>query len=1323
LHKLLSGEGVTVLNQTPSAFQELVRSEEDLGRVDSEGKLRLVIFGGEALNPAMLRPWFDRHGADRPRLVNMYGITETTVHVTYRPVSPTDVGSGGSPIGVPIADLKVHLVDRWQQLVPLGVAGEMLFGGAGVAVGYLGRPVLTAERFVPDPFAAAPGLRLYRSGDLARRRPDGELEYLGRIDQQVKIRGFRIELGEIEQALRLHPGVQDAVAMAREVAGGGRRLVAYFVPSPEAPLLTPEELRSLLLDKLPEYMVPAAFVKLQSLPLSPNGKLDRHALPAPGLVRPEEDLAEPRTTAERILVQIWSEVLGTPQVGIHDNFFALGGDSILSLLIVSRAGRAGLQLAPRQLFQHQTIAELATVTGAAGEAQAEQGEVAGEAPLTPIQHFFLDSLPSDPHHFNQALLLEVRQAVDPVRLRAAIEVLQRQHDALRLRFERRENGWRQFHATSQAPAPFTLFALEGLPPAMRTAAVSAVAAEMQTSLDLLSGPLLRVALFELGEGKTGRFFLVAHHLVVDGVSWRILLEDLESAYSQLQSGEAVRLPPKTTSFRQWAWRLEEHARSRAVEEEMPYWLDRRRAAVTRLPVDRQRGFNPASLARIVQVSLDPERTRDLLRRVPETFRTQVNDVLLTALARALSDWTGARRLLVDLEGHGREEIAGDLDVSRTVGWFTTLFPVLLEIDPAETPVETLKSVKEQLRLITGAGLGYGLLRYLKGPEVAEPLRALPQAEVSFNYLGQVDHVLPEASPFARAQEATGPARSPSQPRSHLLDVDGIVVGERLQVNWTYGEGIHDRATVERLAGRFMEELRTLIEHCLCLEAGGFTPSDFPLARLDQETLDRLTSGLSAIEDIYPLLPLQHGLLFHSLQAPGSGVYVQQLSCTLVGDLEVDAFKNAWQALIDRHTVLRTGFASQHLEEPLQIVYHQARIPVEEQDWSDLPGDDFLSWLAAFLQADRERGFDLSRAPLMRLSLIRLGPGLCHLVWTYHHLVLDGWSIPILLREVFGFYGAILRKRQLDLVPAPPYRAYIEWFQRQDGAQTESFWRGLLKGFVPTPLARSATGEAGEIVERSLLLTAEESQAIVEMVRRCQLTLNTLAQGAWSLVLSHLGESDDVAFGTTISVRPPALAGVEAMLGVLLNTLPVRVRISSQERLIDWLRRLQTQQSEMRQYEHAPLAEVQRWSEVPRGSQLFESTLTVQNYPVDQALREQDTGLEIRDVRFIEKATYPVSMALMPAARIPLQIRYDSRRFDAASGERFLQLFKILLCAFAAREEAPIPWFRDVLEDYDRQQRTAQEEEYQEARRQKLKVVRRRSLQMTGGADAKGEGKP
>ncbi|GEJ57770.1 hypothetical protein AMYX_25110 [Anaeromyxobacter diazotrophicus] len=836
--------GVTFMDLPPAWLDGLLRAWEaspDRERWPRCDRLRTLMVSADAVRPETLAlcrrsPW------GTARLVNNYGPTEATISCTDYAI-PADLSGlaarGRVPIGRPLPGRRAYVLDARREPVPVGVPGELYVGGEGLADGYLGRPDLTAERFLPDPFAPAPGARMYRTGDRVRWLPDGELEFLGRADEQVKLRGFRIELGEIEAALRAHPAVRAAAAAVKE-DGATRRLVGYVVPA-DGVAPAPQALAEHLAALLPPYMIPSAFVSVAALPLTAGGKVSRKALPPP----PAEDAAAgfvaPRTSVEEKLAAIWVEVLGATRVGVHDDFFALGGDSILSIQIVARARAAGLELSPRQIFEAPTVAGLALLAGAAREGAAEQGEVVGPAPLTPVQAWCLEQAQPAPHHENQSVLLEVPGPVDRCALAGALRALSRHHDALRLRFERTPEGWRQvFAPVAAAEVPLAFVDLSGAPPAARRAELERLGAAEQAGLDLARGPLFRAAWFDLGPDRPGRLLLVAHHLAVDAVSWRILLEDLAAAYQALAAGRAPALPQKTTSYRAWAEALGRLALAPEVEAELGYWRAEPPEGPFRLPRDLEGGANAEGSAATIAFELGEAETHALLHDLPAGHRGELSDALLTAVAQALARWTGRSSVRLLLEGHGREETEEGIDPSRTVGWFTALYPVWLDLADAAGPGEALRAVREQLRRVPRHGLGHGLLKYL-GPAAARSALAAAPDEVCVNYLGRQLDRGAAAGSFAVAGEERGPERSPANQRPHLLEIDAAVAGARLGVRFTYGPEVHRPETIRALAEWCGEALRELAALARLQEAPAPTPSDFALAGIDERTLARLLS--------------------------------------------------------------------------------------------------------------------------------------------------------------------------------------------------------------------------------------------------------------------------------------------------------------------------------------------------------------------------------------------------------------------------------------------------------------------------------------------------
>jgi amino acid adenylation domain-containing protein/non-ribosomal peptide synthase protein (TIGR01720 family) len=815
--------GVTTLWLTAGLFHALLDELTEERLADLAG-VRQLLAGGDVLSPVHVQRVLE--ALPGMRLVNGYGPTEcTTFACCHSMIAPPPPGP--VPIGRPIGNTRAYVsvenpVDRQLRPAPIGVPGELLLGGDGLARGYLGDPALTASRFVPDPFQET-GERLYRTGDLVRRRPDGRLEFLGRTDTQVKIRGFRIEPGEIEAALAAHPAVGEVAVVVDGRGADGKRLVAFVVAAAEEKA-EPWELRGWLQERLPPWMIPALVLTVSDLPLTTNGKVDRRVLEAlASEARPEPtgDAVPPRTDLERRLAEVWAEVLRLESVGIHDNFFALGGDSLLAIQVASRAGRAGIPVTLRQLFAHQTVAELGEAVASDRTVEAEQGWVTGPVPMTPGQIWFFDRIATHldaPHRFSNLALLEVRTAV-PVAgmVRAVLQTLF-QHDALRLRFTQRDGRWEQHNGGPEAlDGAWALFDLAAVPPESHDG-VMADAAEAILAQTDLDGPLSRFLLFDRGPAHrakhSARLLITLHHLVSDAASWRILRETLETALEQEARGEKIRLPPKTTSFRAWARRQEELAHSQELRDQVDFWLHAAQIGAHHLPADDPAGSAGTGAIDQVSVLLDEAESQVLLHDLPSKQGFRFTDVVLAAVARAFAAWTGSGTLLIRQTSHGRDPVFDDVDLSRTLGWISTTAPVLLELAGTETPAEALIKVKEQLEQVPLRGLGYGVLRYMTGDPDVEARMATVVAgpAATFNFVGRFDG---EPEGTALLVDVPFQEKRPKRPvprRDPQLRISGAVVGQpaRLGLSWEYGRDFYRRETIEWVAARCLAELRGLL---------------------------------------------------------------------------------------------------------------------------------------------------------------------------------------------------------------------------------------------------------------------------------------------------------------------------------------------------------------------------------------------------------------------------------------------------------------------------------------------------------------------------------
>ena len=1223
--EVLRERGVTWFEMPPAYLVEICRVAIERGQTLA---LRACSVGGEAL----ARQGFDlvmRALAGSP-LVNGYGPTETAITPLIWTAQPGDgFESAYAPIGAPVGERAAYVLDADLCQVPAGVSGELYLGAGGLARGYFDRAALTAERFVPDPFGA-PGSRMYRTGDVVRLRADGQLDFMGRTDHQVKLRGFRIELGEIEARLVKCEGVREAVVIAQGKART-ERLVAYLGVG-DGPDCA-DEVRRALEAQLPAYMVPSVIVCLPQLPRNASGKVDRRALPEherESSQRGARARALPQTAAEQALARVLCDVLKLSEVYADDNFFELGGDSIVALQVISRARAAGLGLTPKDIFVHQSLAALAAAAqplSAASRARREAAEALhGEFPLSPIGHAFFNEPFVRRDHYNQALLLGVAAPLDLARLSRALDALVAHHDALRVRFTQGADG-----AVSQRYGSVSDHAGSLL----RTAAVrdadelAQAYAQTQRSLDLARGPLLRALYVTQADGSS-RLLIVVHHLGVDGVSWRLLVEDLLSAYQQLGAASSVRLPDKTASWAAFTRGLSGWAQEPArLAAELEHYRSQLVGPFAELPV-RAPGVSQGALARdraFVELSLTREQTARLLRDAPAAYRTHIHELLLTALARALSALTGQSRALIELESHGRQgaDLAEPaLDVSRTVGWFTCLYPVCLDVSGELN--DAIVQVKESLRAVPRLGLGWGLLAQHGTAEQQRKRQQLPAARITFNYQGQFHAEDAADSGFYAVREPSGPLCDPDAPLGNWLEINGQVFDGALSLTFAYSRALHEPHTIDALRDHTLAELAAVIEHTTRQGAGALTPSDIGLVRLSPAKLSQLCAAQPGVSDVYPLTPLQRGMLFQSLLAPELATYVAQLDLR-VQRLDVSRFLAAFRDVLARHDSLRAAFEHAGLEEPLQVIVREVDVPVEQHDFRGEPDEAALAArVRALCEAEQARGVPLDRAPLMRLCLIRLDGDAHHVIWTHHHLVLDGWSTSLLWGEVLRAYAG-----EPSVPQQSSYRDYLAWLGARAAAADEVYFRSLLERAADRSLLSAATTppvqHTGPHYQlQRVRLDAVATERLRRFARREFVTVNSVVQAAFGYLLQRYTDAPGALFGVTVAGRPPELPGIDALLGMFINTVPVHVAGGAHQTVSALMQGVQRDNAELREHEYAPLYEIQRWAGQP-GEDLFDALLVFENYPASSSLEQHGAALGFSQIRSVEQTQYALTLSV------------------------------------------------------------------------------------------------
>ncbi|MDI1461646.1 non-ribosomal peptide synthase/polyketide synthase [Catellatospora sp. KI3] len=1260
--RLLADERVTVLNQTPSAFYPLIAADAE---ADGPLALRYVVFGGEALDLARLRAWYDRNPAT-PALVNMYGITETCVHVSFRPLTAADAHAGrGSAIGGPLPGLRAELLDERLAPVPVGAVGELYIAGDQLARGYHGRAGLTAARFVAD----SGGGRLYRTGDLARRTADGELVYVGRADDQVKIRGYRIELGEVEAAVLALPQVADAAVAVREDEPGRRRLVAYVVPRTGAHLDT-GVLRTALATALPGYMVPAAYVLLTALPLTVNGKLDRAALPAPPTADQPEPLptgANP-STVDRFRA-LYAEVLRLPGAAAGADFFTLGGDSIIAIQLVNLARRRGLRISPRDVFTLRTPEALAasvgeTVPAPQPPAPAAGGDGIGEVALLPIVHR-LAELGGRINRLHQAELLLTPAGLTNAQASALVAALVARHDALRLRLDRPDPLlWSLTVAApdpASAPRVSTLDAT-GLSDDDLAELVRAVAEGAADSLDPDAGRLLWAVHFDRGPDQQGRLLLVVHHLAVDGVSWRILGDDLRAAWADVAAGREPVLEPVGTSLRAYARAAAEHATRSDRLAEFAHWTAALAPGADLDPTAVTVGLT-AGATREHRITVPPHLTAPLLTSVPAAAGADVTQTLLAGLHLAVARWRSRRGhdpaapLLVDLERHGREPLAEETDLSRTVGWFTAIAPVRL---PGLTgdAAQALRAVRDTVSAVRDGGLGFGLLRYLN-PRTAAALGRLGTPQLLFNYLGRFPVGGAADWDTAPEERVLRTAPDPDLGTPYLLEVNAAchdtAAGPELVAVLTYAD---EGLDVAGLAEDWVAALADL--------AAATGPADLTPAGVDPDEVARLAAAAGVrAEAVWPLSPLQEGLFFQARYAGDADVYVAQNVFDFGTRLDAAALATAFAGVFGRHEATRLGFAAV-TGQPVAFVGADLAFDVEVVDLSDRDDPDRL---ARVLAADRAAPFDLARPPLARLTVLRLPGGRDRLLLTYHLLLWDGWSRELVLRELFDRYAAARDGRPEPALapPAARFADYLSWLSRQDSAAATGAWTGHLAGLgEPTVLYPAAAGTA-PVLATSLAhdLTPEQTAAVTDAARRAGVTLNALLSTALGLTLGYATGRAEAVFGTTVAGRPTDLDGADEVVGVFLNTVPALVRCAPGDTVAAVLRRVQDDRVALMPYEHLGLGAIHQ--ALGRDT-LFDSLYVLQNFLDDDTFTDLEQAHGIVDVSAVDATHYPLTWVVTPGRRLRLRLEYRSDVVPAEQAQLLLDRLRQVVLHLAAHPD-------------------------------------------------------
>lgn len=1241
IYNYLKEQRITGLTLSTALGMTLLGQYSDL-------PVKFMMMGGEKMLPFPKTPI---------KVINGYGPTEFSVCSSFHVVDQDK--DENIPIGRPVPNSYSFICDTFGNLLPLGCAGELCLCGAQMANGYWQREDLTKEKFTVAPF----GMKVYHTGDLARWNEQGELEFLGRIDNQVKLRGFRIELGEIENQASLIDGIKAVAAEVRE-ANGSKHLVLYFTADST---MDTDAIRERLSESLTEYMVPDTYMQLDEMPMTPNGKVNRRALPQP-VIRSAAEYVEPQTEAERIVAQAMQDVLGLKQnVGALDSFFAWGGDSIKSIRLVSRLRAEGITLQVADIMKLKTVREIAAA-GSQGTVEISQEAWSGEVPQTAITRFFFDLGLPKPQHFNQTMFIKATQRVQAEALQKTVEALVEHHDMLRAIVR---NGQLYVRNTDEP----NLYGWEQLDYTQDTDYVKnieRVCRNRQASISLSNGPMFKVVLFNTPDYDA--ILMVCHHLVVDGVSWRVLLEDFNTAYGQAVEGKAITLPAKTHSFKEYAETLQNYAHSHELNMERTYW-DRVQEKLQHLPSSKAKDSSRSMQQ--VNGSLDAQTTHSITTTAGNPYHADINDLLMTALGRSYHKLTGNDAVSVQFEGHGREYIGNaQLLTDRTVGWFTSVYPVVLEHLDGDLR-SCLRQTKETMHRIPNKGVGYNILRYLSDETAYSTGQC---ALIGFNYLGEMSAQDADNNALftAMTEISSGDDFAPQNVFGPDISINCSVIDGKLEAGLAYNTALFTQEQATLLLNGMMESLREITAHTSEMTDVEVTATDLG----EYEWTDEEFQGVyrhfiemgTPLQRIYPLSPMQEGMALKFMLEPNSLAY------RLVSRFALDILPTEQQMrytldqLGAKHEVLRTSLIYRDVE-----LYRQAIVDrplgLEMRDVSDAPNKE--SSMVALYKAEQQRGFSMEDQPLFRIVCVKTSETTCEILLAVHHIIVDGWCIGLYMSDLIAnLTDAVQGKmKPVGQYPAGRYEKFIRELLRKDTDKGLSYWRGLLDGYT-TKAVIPSTGIVPE-QERAtdnvcrITISGAEMTALKALTTNAQATMNTLVELAWGLVLQIYNRQDDVVFVKVVSGRNNASEGVEDVVGLFINSVPVRVRTPKGTTVIQALQALQQQAAESNEWDFCPLSVIQQQSDL--GADLFQSIVAFENYDSEVDLSNASTPFHTKMVYSKEESINDLTLTAYADGdkELTVNLEFDPVKYRKDEIEQVMNVMRQMLLNMAEKPETDV----------------------------------------------------
>lgn len=1203
------------------------------------------------------------------KVANAYGPTEASDDIIqFNTSDPLPQNAARVPIGKPLPNVRIHILDENYSLVPIGAPGEIYVTGIAVGSGYWKDIEKTRSFFINDPFF--PGQIMYRTGDAGRWLPSGEIEFLGRIDTQLKIRGFRIEPSDIEHEVLKYKSVKQCVVVAQQSQEGvSQQLVAYLVLQ-ETIEWDPSLFRDWLQTKLPQYMIPTKFISVDKIPLTPSGKIDRVSL-ANSNIKEKVEIkssgpAQPRTSLEKALHEIWSEILQTRNIGIYDNFFDLGGDSIQSIQIVAKAKTKGINITPKDIFENLTIEKIAKLAlGKVAEPKTSK-TVSGPIPLTPIQNWFFELDLQNPNHFNQAVILNLDLRLSYEITQQLIHEIILHHDALRMYIREGNNLAEIIQPDDLSINDNTLLFkdLSNLKNKEQEHAIEEYAAKLQKEINIYKPFLFKFAFIKTGESKPARLVLIIHHLLVDGISWRILLDDLYMGFQQLLNNEKLKLIPPSTSFGEWSYILQKIASEKRTKLEMEYWegLIRNLSVENNKTLLYDQQFKSGKIFEST-IHITEETTKKFLNYVPNLFKARNEEIFLAVWLETLFKTMGRNSVYIDMESHGRDLTLDTVDLTRTFGWFTSLYPLHLQRKKGWDYFDLIQEVKFALFQVPRQGISYGLVRYLNGNNT---LSADHSSGLRFNYVGELDSTLPTDGLYSISKESPGESIGSGNFTKYVLDVNIGFSQSRIFFNIVYNDIIFTSADIEKISERIKEEIDSIIKLCETSPRLSYNIFSMPQNDISRNDVNQIVIGETEIEDVYPLTPMQRAILFHNTFHASKGLNSQQIYWIFEGNLQVQVFQKAWQMVIKAHPILRTSFRWRKLKEPIQILYKQVPLDFEYLDWSTDYRNKNQNKLNDIIKIERENGINPTKSPLTRFKLIRLSNQEYFFMFSYSTSLFDNWSWRNIMGDVIETYEKLCVGANVQISNNGHLVDYVKWVYSKKNIDSRIFWTDELSSIKLENLKISNSTNNQKFVpqETEIKFNIKETQMAEKVSKRYGMTLNSLLQAAWALTWCCYYNSNDILYGILSSGRSSEVPNIDKISGPLSNFIPMRSKLTGEIKLIDWIRNIQSTQIEALQHDYVSPEQIAKWTNIPLKQiqhAIYERSFVFVGDSDESILKPiSKRDLNIRGISNSLNHNVPFRGYASKNSTLLMSIKFDEQKYSTSQVNLWLKNFKSIL---------------------------------------------------------------